>query len=574
MSLSSIIGAAGSALTASQVRIAVANTNVANADDLTYTRKTVTASPTTTTVAVSDTVVQRAADAFLSKTVLKTAAAAGHDTVIDSYMQSYDASLGSTDGGDDISSLMSAFGTSLSALASSADDTSKAQLVSDASALAQGISGLSAEVQTLRTQANSQIETTVGSVNQSLKALASLNDQIATVTAQGGDATTLEDQRDAQLTTLSGLIGVNSYVTSDNQLRVYTTGGEPLLGTTAATLSYTASSQLGAGATYPGSIAGITLNGKDITTSLDSGELGALVTLRDTTLPGEQDKLDALAATLISQVNAVTNAGSSVPAPTTLTSAGTVSASDAFSATGSLRVAVVDSSGAVVSTQDLDLTGLSTVGDLVTALNGVSGLSASIGADGKLSVTSTSGANGVALADIGGTVGATGSGVSAYFGFNNLFSGTSAADIGVTAGLTDDPEGLATAALPSTGTLAVGDRALSTGDSTVADALSSLLTKAVGFAAAGGQGARTTSLSSYASGFVSGAATMISNAASQSATSSAASDAATSRLQNLTAVNVDEELALITQYQSQYQANAQLISIAKDLFETLVTMLN
>lgn len=574
MSLTSIIGAAGSALTASQTRIAVANTNVANADDLTYTRKTVTATATTATVAVSSTVVQRAADAFLSKTVLKTAAAAGHDSVIDTYMQSYDAALGSTDGGDDISSLMSAFSTSLSALASSADATSKAQLVSDASALAQGIKSLSAEVQALRTQANSQIETTVGDVNQSLKTLASLNDQIATVTAQGGDTTTLEDQRDAELTTLSGLIGVSSYVTSDNQLRVYTTGGEPLLGTTAATLSYTASSQLGAGATYPGAIAGITLNGKDITTSLGDGELGALVTLRDTTLPAEQDELDALASTLITQVNAVTNAGSSVPAPTTLTSANTVSATDAFSATGSLRVAVVDSGGTVVSTQDLDLSTYSTVGDLVTALNGISGLSASIGADGKLSVTATSSANGVALADIGASVGSTGAGVSAYFGFNNLFSGTSAADIGVASGLASDPSGLATAALSTTGTLAVGDLALSSGDSTVADALASLLTTSVTFAATGGQAAKTSSLSSYAASFVAGAATMISDASSQSATSTAASDAATSRLQNLTAVNIDEELANLTQYQAQYEANAQLISIAKDLFDTLVTMVS
>jgi flagellar hook-associated protein 1 FlgK len=567
MSLTSIIGAAGSALTASQVRIAVANNNVSNADDLTYTRKTVTSAATTTTVALSETTVQRAADTYLTKTVLKTAAAAGGDAVTDTYMQSYDAALGSTDNADDISSLMSAFGSSLSALSSSVDSTSKTQLVSDASALAQSISSLSGEIQDLRTQANSQIATTVDSVNSSLKTLASLNDQIATVTAQGGDSTALEDQRDAALTTLSGLMGVSSYVTSDNQLRVYTTGGDSLLGTTAATLSYTASSQLGADSTYPGSIAGITLNGKDITSSLSTGELGSLVTLRDTTLPAEQDKLDALASTLITQVNAVTNAGTSVPAPNTLTSASTVSATDAFSATGTLRVAVTDSSGAVVSTQDLDLSSYSTVGDLVTALNGVSGLSATIGSDGKLSITASSSANGVSLAD-------DGAGVSAQFGFNNLFSGTDASTIDVSSSLTSDASGLPTAALSMTSTLAVGDLALASGDSTIADKLSSLLTTSVSFAATGSQAAKTVSLSSYASSFVSSAANLISTASTQSATSTAASDAATTRLQNLTAVNIDEELANLTQYQAQYEANAQLISIAKDLFDTLVSMVN
>lgn len=567
MSLSSIIGAAGSALTASQTRIAVANLNVANADDLTYTRKTVTSAVTTTTVALSDATILRVADSYLSKTVLKTAAAAGGDAVTDSYMQSYDAALGSTDGGDDISSLMTAFGAALTALASSADATSKAQLVSDASALADGIKSLSSEVQDLRTQANSQIETTVGTVNQTLKSLASLNDQIATVIAQGGDTTSLEDQRDAALTTLSGLMGVSSYVTADNQLRVYTTGGDALLGTTAATLSYTASSQLGAAATYPGSISGITLNGKDVTASLTTGELGALVTLRDQTLPAEQDKLDALASTLITQVNAVTNAGTSVPAPSSLTSSGTVSTADAFSATGILRVAVTDSGGKVVSTQDLDLSSYATVGDLVTALNGVSGLLASIGSDGKLSITATESATGVSLAD-------DGAGVSARFGFNGLLTGSTAADIGVSSKLTSDPGGLPTAVLSMTATLSVGDLALASGDSTIADKLSSLLTTSVSFAATGSQAARTVSLSSYASSFVSGAATMIAAAASQSEASTAASEAATSRLQNLTAVNIDEELANLTQYQTQYEANAQLISIARDLFDTLVSMVS
>lgn len=567
MSLSSIIGAAGSALTASQTRIAVANLNVANADDATYSRKTVTSAASTTTQTLSDATILRVADSYLSRTVLKTAAAAGGDAVTDSYMQSYDAALGSTADGDDVSSLMTAFATALTALSSGADATSKAQLVSDASSLAGGIKSLSGEIQSLRTQANSQIETTVGTINSSLKTLASLNDQIATVTAQGGDTTSLEDQRDAALTTLSGLMGVSSYVTSDNQLRVYTTSGDAVLGTTAATLTYAASSTLGASATYPGSISGILLNGKDITASQTTGELGALVTLRDATLPAQQDQLDAMASTLISQVNAVTNAGSSVPAPSSLTSAGTASATDALSAAGTLRVAVTDSSGKVVSTQDLDLSSYSTVGDLVTALNGISGLSAAIGSDGKLTISTTSSANGVALAD-------DGAGISARFGFNDLFTGSSASTIGVSSKLTADAGGLPTAVLSMTSTPAAGDLALASGDSTIADKLSSLLDTAVSFAATGSQAAKTVSLASYASSFVSSAATMIAAAATQSANSAAASEAATSRLQNLTAVNIDEELANLTTYQSQYEANAQLISVAKELFEALVSMVS
>ncbi|AYV44807.1 flagellar hook-associated protein FlgK [Caulobacter flavus] len=575
MSLSSIISSASSALSTAQMQIAVANANVANADDLTYTKKTVSTTATTALNSASSATVQRAADTYLAKTVVKTAAASGYASTIDAYMQSYDAALGSVDSGDDLSSLLDAFSSALTALSASADsDTAKAATVSAASALAAGISGLSASIQDLRTQANTEIATSVDTINSTLSTLSSLNDQIVSITAQGGDVTALQDQRDAALTTLSGLIGVSSYTTSDNRLVVYTTGGDQLLGTTAAKLSYTASSALSSTSVYPTSIAGITLNGKDITASLDSGQLGALVTLRDTTLTGAQAELDALASTLIDQVNAIANAGSAVPAPNALTSASTVSSTDAFSATGTLRVAVVDSSGSTVSTQDIDLSAYSTLADLVSALDAMDGLSASIGSDGKLSITADDGAGGVALADVGAKVGASSQGFSDYFGFNDLFSGSTAADIAVSSKLSGDYSLLATAALDTTSTLAAGDRALSTSDSTTVDKLSAMLSGALSFSAAGDQAAKTVTLSSYASSFVSGAATLVSNASSSAASALSAYEAATTRLQNATAVNVDEELALLTTYQSQYEANAQLVSMVQELFDTLIQMVN
>lgn len=575
MSLSSIISSASSALSTAQMQIAVANANVANADDLTYTRKTVSTSATTALNSASSATVQRAADTYLAKTVVKTASASGYASTIDTYMQSYDAVLGSVDSGDDLSSLLDAFSSALTSLSASADsDTAKAATVSAASALAAGISSLSASIQDLRTQANAEIATTVDTINSTLSTLASLNDQIVSITAQGGDVTALQDQRDAALTTLSGLIGVSSYTTSDNRLVVYTTGGDQLLGTTAAKLSYTASSTLSSTSVYPTSIAGITLNGKDVTESLDSGQLGALVTLRDETLVGEQAELDALASTLIDQVNAITNAGSATPAPTSLTSSSSVSGADAFSATGTLRVAVVDSSGSTVSTQDIDLSAYSTLADLVSALDAVDGLSASIGSDGKLSITADSSANGVALGDIGASVGASSQGFSDYFGFNDLFSGSTAADIAVSSRLSGDYGLLATAALDTTSTLAAGDRALSTSDSATIDKLSAMLSGTLSFAAAGDQGAKTVSLSSYAASFVSGAATLVSNASSSAASALSTYEAATTRLQNTTAVNVDEELALLTTYQSQYEANAQLVSMVQELFDTLIQMVN
>jgi flagellar hook-associated protein 1 FlgK len=445
MSLSSILTSAGSALTTAQYRMAVAQTNVANVDDETYSRKTVSTKATSTTSAVSNGVVGRAADAFLSKAVVTTASAASRDSTLDSYMQSYDAALGSVDGGDDIASLLDAFQTTLSGLASASSTTSaKAQVVSAASAVSDALNSLTTDIQALRTQANTEIASTVDGINASLSTLKALNDQIVTVSAQGGDTTTLEDQRAAELETLSSMIGITSYTTSDNRVQIYTGGGDQLLGASAATLSYEASSSLSADTLYPGAISGVTLNGKDVTTSLASGSLGALITLRDSTLPGEQAALDSLASALVTLVNAV-----------------------------------------------------------------------------------------------GG----------------DIFTGTDAGDIAVFAPLLADASTL-------------------TSDATVAGALMGVLTADVTFAKAGALAAGSSNLLDYAASFVSTAATTISTAADQSASSTATHEAASTRLANLTAVNLDEELALLEVYEQGYQANAQLMSMVQDLFDALISMVS
>ena len=57
----------------------------------------------------------------------------------------------------------------------------------------------------------------------------------------------------------------------------------------------------------------ITVDGKDITASITSGEIGALIDQRDNLLPAAQDELDELAAKLIDAINAVHNQGTSLP---------------------------------------------------------------------------------------------------------------------------------------------------------------------------------------------------------------------------------------------------------------------
>ena len=574
MSLSVILNTAAAALTNTEYKIAVSNTNVANAGDTSYSRKIASSGAITATAALTNSTITRVADAYLTKLTATSAAASAHDQAISSALTTYDAALGSVNGGDDLSSRLQDLQTALTNLSTSgADSASKAKAVAAATTLAGTIQGLSSTLQSLRTQANSDISTTIKEINAATSTIATLNQQIVAASASGGDTTDLEDQRDAALQTLAGDVGVSYFVGPDNRMQVYTTSGDLLVGDKANALSYTAASTLSASATYPDQISGITLGGRDITASVTSGKLGGLIDLRDDTLVQEQDKLDAFSQALIGAANAVTNTGSAYPPPSSLQGAASVDPSQALSGAGTLRVAVTDSTGAVVSSTDLDLSTYSTVGDLVTALNGVPGLSAQLDAQGRLSLQTTSSSQGVALADLGAGVGAAGSGVAAFFGLNDLFSGASASDIVVNPAIAGAPDRLPTGALSTAATLNAGDIAVASGDTTVSDALSNAFITPRTFTVAGDLPTTSTSLQSYATDLISSAANVISSASDAASASSAVFTAAQSRLQNYSNVNTNEELAQATALQQQYDANAQMITTARSMFQALMTMM-
>lgn len=574
MSLTSALATAASALTNTQYQIATVSANVANASTKGATEKTYTVTtPASLTESLSAGTVSRLTNSYLSNTVNTSASASNASSVINSYLTSYDDALGSTSGSDDISSLLSSLQSALTTLQSSPSNSSdQSAVVSAASSLATSITSLSGAIQSLRTQASNEISSTIGSVNTDLQNLQTLNSEIQAGTNAGEDVSSLEDQRDTTLTDLSSLINVQYYTNSNNQLVVYDQSGDQLLGASAATLTYATTSTLSAQASYPDNgVSGILLNGKDITESVSGGALGGLIQLRDTILPGQQDELNQFASSLIGAVNAATSAGTSDPPPNSLTGSTTVSGSDAFSGTGSITVSTTNSSGTVVSTASLDLSSYSTVSQVVDALNGISGVSASINSAGDLTIAAGASSNGVAINGSGGSVGSQGESFSQYFGFNDLFTGSNATDIGVSSSVAADPSSLPTGTLSASA--AVGSAGVTAGDSSAVTALLAALTAKQTLPASGSAGATTTSLAGAASNFIANAASLVSNASSTATTDSTTYTTAQNMLSNATGINSDDQTALLTQYQNQYEAAAQLISAVKSMYSTLITMM-
>jgi flagellar hook-associated protein 1 FlgK len=567
MSLSIAGSIAYTALRATNVQMSVASNNIANADTDGYTVKTATkvatvAGGTGTGTAIS--AITSSVDRYVFAHLLAADGAAAAATTTADYTDQLQSLFGSTSGGADdagtsIANTLADLETAVTALASTPESaTAKAGLIDAADDLATQLRQTSASIQSLRADADGAIADAVDSVNDAMKTIDSLNTAIVAAKAQGQSTADLQDQLNTALRGVASYLDIQTTTTSTGAVHVYTSGGTALVTASVHELEYEPASAVGADTAFDT----ITVGGKSIEGAITSGKLDALLTLRDETLPAAEDALDSLAATLITTLNAVTADGSAVPAPTTLTGTKAVAAGDAFSATGSVRIALVDTDGAVAGSTDLDLSAYSTVDELLAGLNGIDGVSASLNTDGTLSLTATDGASGIAVGAGDSAVGASGASFSGYFGFNALLTGSGAADIAVSNGLVADASGLATAVL--------GDSGLASGDTTIADALADALTGKRSFAAAGGLAAQKTSFTDYAAAIVADVADRASDAATNQTAKETVQATLANTLASATGVNLDEETAKLSEYETLYNAAAQVISIANELFKTLL----
>jgi flagellar hook-associated protein 1 FlgK len=569
-----------SGISATELQIAVASSNLSNADTPGYTQKTANQESLVTGGAgtgVTITGITSNVDRLLLKSLIGATSGLGSASTVNDYMTQLQQLFGNASNSNNSttgSSLANTLASLESALSSLASDPSSASqqsaVVSALDDVASQLRSTSNGIQTLRAGADQDISSSVTSINNDLKTINDLNKQIKQAAASGQSTADLEDQRNSALQDLSSYMNVSYFTTSSGDLQVFTSSGQALVDSTVHPLSYTKAASVSESSTF----GPITVNGVDITSQITSGKIGGLLTMRDKTLPAAQSQLDELAEQLKSSLNAVSNQGTSLPPPASLTGSATVASTDALSAGGTVRIAEVDQSGKLVSYQDLDLSGpppITTVGDLVNAINtGSSGLSASIDANGHLSITAPSG-DGVAINDMTSSLGSSGAGFSSYFGLNDLVSGNGAADFAVRSDLLNGNAGLPTSTLDSSTTLTAGSQVLPPGSATVVNALQSALTAQTNFASAGGLSATTGSFADYASSIVADVASKASQASSAFTSKSTAQSTYANSLSSQSGVNVDEETNRVAALQNKYAAASQLIQAVNTMFNALLT---
>ncbi len=174
------------------------------------------------------------------------------------------------------------------------------RVVQQGQQLATAFNSLAARLAQARTAADTKVRSTVSDINTLAAQVASLNDAMSSSSA---DQATLQDQQNVALSSLAKLANITVMPHSGGIGVDVTIGnGRPLVvGAKAYALAVSAAPVTG--------LAAISSNGVDVTGELTNGTIGGLLQVRDTTVPGYQSQLDALAASVANAVNARHAAG-------------------------------------------------------------------------------------------------------------------------------------------------------------------------------------------------------------------------------------------------------------------------
>jgi flagellar hook-associated protein 1 len=308
----------------SQKQLDIASRNIANVQTPGYTRKNV---PLTTYVignsgfGVLAGNLQRDVDAALQKDIWLQTGNAQRLTTLSSYMDRIVQVYGKPNSEASIAASLAALKDTFTKLSATPNSTVMQQeAVTRAASFARSVNQLSDTIQQQRNQAQADIVGVINDVNAQLDKIAQLNKQISAQVVVGGSAPDLEDQRDEAVRLISEKMNVSTFMRPDGVLTVQTREGRFLADTTATHLSYGPTpptsptsptftpTPLGATSVYPASVPAVWIgygsSAADITQTAPSGQLGALLELRDSVLPTMQAQLDEMSYGIIKQFDA------------------------------------------------------------------------------------------------------------------------------------------------------------------------------------------------------------------------------------------------------------------------------
>ena len=446
-SLSDIMNIATSGLSVSQAQVTATSNNVANVNTAGYAREVVTTQESVAAgqgLGVQVESIARAANAFLEKANMSASAQAAQTSAVSSYMDQAQQLFGDPSSSTSFFSGLNNVYAAFSALAAAPSSVASASAVASLNSFLGSANSLSNSVNGLISQANQQASSDVSQVNGLLSQIAQTNNDISSLSTEGGDTSGTQNTMSQLLNKLSNLMHVQISTSNNGVVTLRSQDGAYLVGSQGpATLSY---STVGGGAL----LTATSPQGQPAQITAGTGELAGLIQLAGVQLPQLSTELGQFVNQAVGQINAAYNNTTAVPPPNILTGTATgmalPTAIGNFS--GDSTVAITNASGVMQQRVDIHFaygTGQMTVHDnsgttstinftpatFLASLNTALGTEGSASyVNGVLSIGANNASNGVSINDSATTPSSNGGiGFSQFFGLNNLVQSTSYANV-------------------------------------------------------------------------------------------------------------------------------------------------
>jgi len=320
MSLTAALSNALSGMGVTQSGLEILARNVANSGTPGYNAQsqTLVESSGTNSSSVRSAGVGRAFDAALQRNYTDQIANSGYARTRADFLSQLETLLGKPGDASSLDGIYAGFQSALQAMATSPDSyATRAAAVGAAETLAGRLNSISSNVQNLRRDTESQMRNLVNGLNSDLSNLRNVNSRLAEFTQDTAARSALLDERDRLVSSIGEVIDVNASYRDNGSVRLLTRSGVGILdekqsifgfqnvGSLSPNSLYSNdASESGVGALTLRTSSGLPLDivGQGI---LQSGKLGALVELRDSTLVQVQSQLDDIAAGLAQSLSSI-----------------------------------------------------------------------------------------------------------------------------------------------------------------------------------------------------------------------------------------------------------------------------
>lgn len=620
MSLSSTLATAMAGLRANQAALSIVSSNIANAQTPGYiTQSSIQVEALTGDIGASVSVlgVNRQLNQFVQTQLRSETSGGAYADQMASVLNQLQSVYGTPGDAGTLETAFTDFTTALQSLSTtSGSASSQISAVTAAQNLAQQLNATTQGIQTLRSNAEQDINISVGQANAAMAQIAQINTQLQALTPTDPTAATLMDQRDKAIDQLSQLMDIRVSTDKTNQTTIYTSNGVELVGVQASTLSFNSQGTLNPSSQWninpaKSTVGNLTIklaNGAVIdmiaTNSITSGQIAADVTLRDKTLVQAQAQVDQLAAAMASALSDKTTPGTAAPAALApkagfdLDMSGVLPGNtinltytDATNTQHQLSIVRVDdpaalplsNAGANPNNQVLGVNFTGGMASIVAQLNaalGPANLQFSNPSGSVLRVvdngTGTATVNAASVTTTASTLASGNVQLPVFTDGNSLYTGSitryGAQQTGLAGRITVNP---ALVADPSKLTVYNLSPLTNAGDTTRSDFLySQLTTGTFTYSPQTGLGTAVTPFKGTLSGFMQQFLNQQSNAATSAKALQQGQDVVVNALQqklkSVSGVNIDTEMANLISLQNTYAANAHVMSVVQNMMTTLL----